>query len=232
MVKLGKKSGLLFLALYLKQCKVCLLQFYGGIPGEAGQLPVMVSLTKSGLPRIIPSHHRRMIMRRDDKADGLVKLYLSWFSLAKVILLSKKVSKETFEPITAVMRPNQEYLRLLKEIKDSFPSLARRYLPWIQDIPVHQGRFYYPFSEEGQPIADEARRSRSKGFFWQLFMDVFNNYEKLVHGTGQSLDQLNRMYPYGKFGFKSEGSGKVRMRFQTPSNRLSYALLMTGQWQS
>jgi hypothetical protein len=93
-------------------------------------------------------------------------------------------------------------------------------------------RFYYPFSEEGQPIADEARRSRSKGFFWQLFMDVFNNYEKLVHGTGQSLDQLNRMYPYGKFGFKSEGSGKVRMRFQTPSNRLSYALLMTGQWQS
>jgi hypothetical protein len=44
-----------------------------------------VSLTRSGLPRIIPSFHRRLI--KDGvrpRSDNLVKMYLSWFTVARL----------------------------------------------------------------------------------------------------------------------------------------------------
>lgn len=71
--RLVKSSGLLFTALYLKQCASSLQIAYGGIY-TPGLLPVPVSLTRSGYPRIIPSFHRNLIMRKDEKADVLVKI--------------------------------------------------------------------------------------------------------------------------------------------------------------
>lgn len=53
-----------------------------------------VSLTRSGLPRIIPRH---CISRRDDRADYLVRLYLSWFGLSRIVELAKPVSRERFK---------------------------------------------------------------------------------------------------------------------------------------
>ena len=61
-----------------------------------GLLPVPVSLTRSGYPTFIPAYHRLMIYKKDEKADLLVRLYLSFLTLAYVIELSKKVSKSTF----------------------------------------------------------------------------------------------------------------------------------------
>ena len=60
-----------------------------------------VSLTRSGYPRIIPSFHRHMIRRKDEKADRLVKLYLSIFSLSRIITLAKPVGKHTFSSIVS-----------------------------------------------------------------------------------------------------------------------------------
>nr|CAD1835941.1 unnamed protein product [Ananas comosus var. bracteatus] len=40
-----------------------------------------VSLTRRGFPRIIPRFHRRMIYRRDDKADMLVQIYFSFLKV-------------------------------------------------------------------------------------------------------------------------------------------------------
>lgn len=77
--QLYRQSGPLSTALYLKQCGVCLQQVYAGPPYEHERLPVFVSLSRNGLPRIIPSFHRKVIMRKDDKADTLVQLYLSFF---------------------------------------------------------------------------------------------------------------------------------------------------------
>lgn len=76
-VRLVRKSGFLFTSLYLKQCSSSLQMAYGGIPKPPELLPVPVSLNRSGYPRIIPRFHRRMMMRKDDRADVLVKLYLS-----------------------------------------------------------------------------------------------------------------------------------------------------------
>lgn len=76
-LRLVRKSGPLFTALYLKQCAVCLQQAYGGDPWQPTLLPFPVALAGSGYPKIIPSFHRKMIRRKDDKADLLVKLFLS-----------------------------------------------------------------------------------------------------------------------------------------------------------
>lgn len=98
-IRLRRKSGMLFTALYLKQCSSSLQRAYGGNPHVSGLLPFPVSLTRSGYPTIIPAFHRLMIYKKDEKADLLVRMYLSFFTLSYVIELSKKVSKSTFESI-------------------------------------------------------------------------------------------------------------------------------------
>lgn len=72
-MRLGKRSGWLFASLYLKQCASSLQKAYGGnhVPE---QLPVPISLTRSGYPTIIPSFVRHEMRRHDDRADKLVLL--------------------------------------------------------------------------------------------------------------------------------------------------------------
>lgn len=61
------------------------------VPELPMELSVPVSLTGSGLPRIIPSFHRMEILKRTTKGDMLIQLYLSSFILSKFILLSEKL---------------------------------------------------------------------------------------------------------------------------------------------
>lgn len=82
-IYLNNKSGPLFTALYLKQASVCLQQAYAGVKQPHSLLPVPVSLLRAGYPKIIPKFHRRMMMVKDDKADMLVRIYLSYFSLCR-----------------------------------------------------------------------------------------------------------------------------------------------------
>lgn len=72
---------------------------YGGDKYVPSLLPVPVSLTRSGYPRIIPSFHRNMIYKRDEKADLLVQCYLSFFSLSKVVALAPIFRRKTFDSI-------------------------------------------------------------------------------------------------------------------------------------
>lgn len=97
--RLKKGSGLLFTALYLKQCGVALQRFYAGSPIQKEPLSTAVSLTRSGIPRIIPKYHRMIIRRRDSRSDRLVKLYLSWFGLSRIVELAKPIGKATFKSI-------------------------------------------------------------------------------------------------------------------------------------
>lgn len=117
---------------------------YGGdeFVHPSGALPV--SLTRSGLPRIIPPHHRAMIRRRDEKSDLLVKLYLSIFSLSKVITLAKKVDKSTFASIVTPVTDMDSVLELVGSIKECFNRLVNRYVPWIKRIPLEQGLTFEP----------------------------------------------------------------------------------------
>lgn len=58
--------------------------------GVPSSLPYPVSLSRDGIPRIIPVFHRRLIRRRDDRADRIVRLYLSFFTLNRLILVVKR----------------------------------------------------------------------------------------------------------------------------------------------
>lgn len=96
-LSLYRKSGPLFTALYFKQCSVALQRYYAGNIVVNETLPFSVSLTRSGLPRIIPRRHRHCLSCGDERADYLVRLYLSWFGLSRIIELAKPISRSTFE---------------------------------------------------------------------------------------------------------------------------------------
>ncbi|KAG6467629.1 hypothetical protein ZIOFF_074526 (mitochondrion) [Zingiber officinale] len=67
-----KRLGLLFAALYLKQCSVHLQRYYGGDEREVSDPPVFVSLSRTGIPTIIPIHHRHIIAGKGERGDRLV----------------------------------------------------------------------------------------------------------------------------------------------------------------
>lgn len=145
LVHLVRKSGLLHTALYLKQCSMSLQVAYGSVttPPTPQQLPVPISLTRTGYPRIIPSYHRRMIRKRDDKADRLVQMYLSFFAFSKIIVAAKAISKKTFESITTPTDLGSVQ-DAVNPIKDKIDLLTNRYLPMIRKIPLHQGMKWVP----------------------------------------------------------------------------------------
>ena len=72
--ELIRKSGLLFTSQYLKQCAVHLQQYYAGSVITVGKSAVNVSLSRAGIPTIIPKHHRFIIMKRGDRGNRLVKV--------------------------------------------------------------------------------------------------------------------------------------------------------------
>lgn len=115
-------SGFLFTAQYWLQAALSLQQFYA-----ADQIPIKmstaVSLTRSGLPRIIPPFHRKMIRRKDERADKLVKLYLSLLSVHKVIPFAPKVSVKTFESITTPLTLRKELFTYVDDFVANVPKL-------------------------------------------------------------------------------------------------------------
>lgn len=91
--KLYKGGGLKYVVLYLKACSTLLQQAVGGQRLLATQsLGCAVTRTKSGLPRIIPAHHRTRILRRE---RDVVRLWLSLFNLYRVIEIPGKLKLST-----------------------------------------------------------------------------------------------------------------------------------------
>lgn len=143
-LRLVRKSGLLFTALYLKQCAASLQVAYAGVKRPHELLPVPVSLTRSGYPRIIPAFHRKKIYAKDDRADQLVKVYLSFFSLNRIIRLSKAVSYTgTFK---SIVEPTdlESASEWCGELRDGLAALMPRYLPNLSTLPLHQGMSWVP----------------------------------------------------------------------------------------
>lgn len=140
---LGRKSGWLFVALYLKQCSVCLMSFrsvpLGQIPQSVMSVPV--SLTGSRLSRIIPSFHRWEILR-GPKGDQLKKLDLS--ALSKLIWLSKRVSASTFSSIVNLVGSLDSVLEMVSLICEDMKDLFYRYVLGIRTVPLFQGLKFKP----------------------------------------------------------------------------------------
>lgn len=142
---MAKHSGLLFTALYLKQCAVSLQQYYARCePIEGDSMSVYVSLSRSGIPRIIPRHHRNQIRLRTERSDYLVRLYLSWFSLNRIIKLAKPVKASLFSSIVDLPKDQEAIKCVMGRIKESFPVIQRAYLPWLASMPLYKGIKWVP----------------------------------------------------------------------------------------
>lgn len=83
-----------------------------------------------------------MMRRKDDKADLLVKMYLSFFTLSKVVILAKRVNASTFASLilSEPWDDTDSVLSMVGDVKMSLPALIRRYVPLISEIPLDQGR--------------------------------------------------------------------------------------------
>lgn len=87
---MSRKAGWLSTALYLKCCAVALMRVRAGSFDKHMPLPHPISLTRGGLPRVIPAFHRRLIRMGGDRGDRLVRFYLSVFSLGKLVVVAKR----------------------------------------------------------------------------------------------------------------------------------------------
>lgn len=82
--QLWKRSGMRFVVIYLKACFTILQQSVGGQRlSDTGPFGARVSRSRSGgLPRLIPSLHRKRIREGD---TSVIRLWLSLFSLYRIL---------------------------------------------------------------------------------------------------------------------------------------------------
>lgn len=136
-----KKCGWLSLALYLKASAVCLQRYYADSFDKHEALPFPVSLTRTGLPRSIPSFHRKCISMKGDRGDRIVKFYLSIFSLSKLILVGKKMN---YQYKSIVSPPTSLPADLIVDIREKAVEFAERYIPFCFQIPMNLGFKWLP----------------------------------------------------------------------------------------
>jgi len=82
---LWRSSGGRGLAMYLKVCQIALMNNLSGRKLHVSAFSPRVALTTSGLPRVIPRVHRRVIARREDGWDLYARLWMTLFGLYRVI---------------------------------------------------------------------------------------------------------------------------------------------------
>lgn len=75
-------------------------------------------------------------MARDERADKLVKGYLSFFTLSKLILVRKK---ENFQFETIVEDSHDSFDILLRDVQDKVVSLCKRYVLKLFETPLITG---------------------------------------------------------------------------------------------
>lgn len=81
---------------------------------------------------------------RDDRADQLVRLYLSWFSVCRIIKLAKPIKASTFRTIVTPIKDMGRVKEVCSELKQNVENLFRRYLPWVNSIPLEKGFQFVP----------------------------------------------------------------------------------------
>lgn len=89
---LAKSNGVPYVVRYLKACSVLLQQSRGGYRySSTRDLGLAVSRTKSGIPRVIPAIHRRLIY----KDRRYVIAWMTLFGIYRVLVFPGKLSVKT-----------------------------------------------------------------------------------------------------------------------------------------
>jgi hypothetical protein len=115
---LNKHGGPKQLVKYLKVCSICLQQAAAGyVLPDLTPLGMRIARSKSGLPKIIPAHHRKSICDGDEK---ILRFWLTIFSIYRDIHFDGELKLKTIiEPCTVV--PDYGvYHKFSKAFKDLF----------------------------------------------------------------------------------------------------------------
>lgn len=190
-IRMGRRSGWLFVSIYCKYAAVALQSAYVG--DVRLHQPFPISLTRSGYPRIIPSYHRHVIMKGDNRSDDIVQMYMSFFSLTKAIPLAKRVSQDTFKSIITPLTDDEDSVNATASgIKQLIPTLVSRYIPWVTRIPLRQGITWLPtwkaipnykvFKGFGLP--------KSPYIVWPLELRCFASLLRFIHSRGEQFSPL------------------------------------------
>lgn len=101
-----------------------------------------VSLTRSGLPRVIPAHHRRVISQGGKRSELVVRCYLTIFSLYRVIDVKGKIDLSNIEkpaavPLGRMIFSSPKLQAVLQEMEpEKILSLVEQVIPDIRQTPV------------------------------------------------------------------------------------------------
>ncbi|XP_075515538.1 uncharacterized protein LOC142550184 [Primulina tabacum] len=163
--RLGRKSGWLYCALYLKQCMSSLKIAYGGKFDKNLPLSVAVSLTGKGYPRIIPSHVRRIMYKHDERADDAVRVMLTLLSFYTILIKGKKIKKTLFDTIRSPVQDIDQVVSWIGTLKGDLVELLDRYVPKLSHIPLNQGMSWLP-SWKALPSY------RALDTLWSIFTDL------------------------------------------------------------
>ncbi|KAL4275943.1 hypothetical protein AHAS_Ahas20G0157700 [Arachis hypogaea] len=125
------------------QAASSLMMAYGGDEFVHPDNAVPVSLTRSGYPRIIPSHHRRMILKKDEKADMLSRTPPD--NIDEVVGLVSSI-KENFnrlisQSLCSLDKTRKLPYRKIRNFRSSFTSFSHELgaFQWLLVVGHSQG---------------------------------------------------------------------------------------------
>jgi hypothetical protein len=146
--RLYKKSGPLFTGQYLKQVAFLLQWYVGGEKDSRPKMKIFVSLTRSGIPRIIPPFYRKILRRQAD--PKVIQIILSVCTLSRIILINPKGL--LVNPSTIHIRNFQlsdACKELCKKLVSSGFSMISAYAPAYKEIPLSLGYAFKPMFTSG-----------------------------------------------------------------------------------
>lgn len=147
-----RKQGVRGLVIRTKTLYILLMQSHGGFIQTPQSLGTAVSRTASGLPRIIPSVHRRYIRTGN---TFYLRLWLSWFSIYRVLEFPGTLKLKT---ITA---PGVKFSNFfMKELLDTMPLFLKQFGykklgSAFADLPSVR---FFPLSKSTPSLATKGRR--------------------------------------------------------------------------
>jgi len=171
--RLYRKSGPLFTGQYLKQVAFCLQWYVGGRSEDRPSCKVYVSLTRSGIPRLIPPAYRRRL--RGDADPLVVKIVLSICTLSRMILVHPKgglrLDSSTIESKRDIYQ--EDLAKVCLYIKAFSNDLISFYLPDFLELPLELGYKFKPLFSSGpnssmRPFAESYLSCLGPGLYDRL----------------------------------------------------------------
>lgn len=104
----------------------------------------------------------------------MVKCYLSFFSLYRIILLAKLIDNTTFSSIVTPVQDMHRVYSTISRMKESVVPLLDRYIPWFRRILLYQGMSWEPTVPTMSQANEKLKSGASQLWLGPSFMDLIS----------------------------------------------------------